>query len=156
MEPRRGFGMVAIAIGLVLLGFMMGRSGDSRWGGHGPGYGYQQMGPQQGYQQAPQQDYQQAPQQGFRQMGPGQGYGPMHGRGGQGGHGGFFFLPLMLIGGLMKLGLLALLALALLKFFGKRPWGGPPWQRRDEPKREEREPKDPEEPTSYTGGTTRL
>jgi predicted lipid-binding transport protein (Tim44 family) len=160
MDVRRGIGWAAIAIGLVLFGFMLGSRGDERrWQAYGPP-GFAQQAPQ-GYQQAPgPQGYQQAPgPQGWERPG----HGP-HGHRGFG-PGAFFFGPLFFLGGLLKLALLGFLLFAALRFFsGRRPWDGPPWshgtgERSGEPRddrRTEGERKGPDEPTSYTGGTTKL
>jgi hypothetical protein len=148
MEPRRGIGWAAIAIGLVLLGYMLGsRGNEGRWHAYGPP-GFTQQAPQ-GYQQAPGPHGWERPGHGHRGFGPGA----------------FFFAPLFFLGGLLKLALLGFLLFAALRFFsGRRPWDGPPWshgtgERSGEPRddrRTEGERKGPDEPTSYTGGTTKL
>jgi hypothetical protein len=162
MEPRRGIGWAAIAIGLVLLGYMLGsRGNEGRWQAYGPP-GFAQQAPQ-GWERPGPQDFQQAPP-GYQQAPGAQGWErPGHGHRGFG-PGPFFFGPLFFLGGLLKLALLGLLLFAALRFFGgRRPWGGPPWARgegeqggaRDE-RRDTGERQQPDEPTSYTGGTTKL
>ena len=168
MEQRRNWiGLGVIGIGLLLLGFMLGsRSAGPAWQASAP--------PAPVYQQAPGDRHapgwrEERSERRFEARGgllP-RGYeradGPRHG-----GFGMMFFAPFFFLGGLLKLALLTLLVLAALRFFRRgdqRPWGGPPWSRGEH--REHREPdrprdegaqdrSGPEDPTSYTGGTTRL
>lgn len=126
----RNIGWILIGIGALAGAFLLGRITDRPvpWTyGYGmpqPGYGQQVM-PGQGWRQPEQAPQQQMPPQSAM---PGHGAQGMYDRGmGHHGMGGWFFLPFMLLGGLLKFLFFGLLFLALLKFVrgGRGHWGGP-------------------------------
>ncbi len=161
----RRVGWIVIAIGALILGYMLGSARNSQ-----PPVIYIGSNDAAVAPQAPQAPGQRvAPQAPGPQFGPWRGdrFGPgwRHQDGPQFGpgvhaHRPFFFAPFMFLGGLLKLGLLALLV-----FWVLRRWrGGPPWARRwheDRPADAEKRsaPQSTEsnnDDTTYTGGTTKL
>lgn len=154
---RNRLGWIAIALaGLALIVALSGRHQERRWRGFGPdeyngAYGQQVVPPQAA--PAPPQQAVPRPRQDFGpQAGPGYREGAFQGwRGRGGGFGGFTRWPFMLIGGLFRLLLLALLIGLVLKFLGRRR-GGPPSGGHRPP---DQGPRDPEKPP-YTGETQSL
>jgi hypothetical protein len=162
---NRKLGWIAIGLGVLALVFALGGRGRSQgWYNNGPQFGYrppaaapQVPGPQQaqpgpqgsGPQQwnAPQGGY--GPQQwgGPRERGMG-GRPGLFWRGGPRHFGGWFLFPFMLIGGLFRLALFALLIMLVVRWFrgrGRNSTQDPPSQDRS----------GPEQPP-YTGGTQAL
>jgi len=160
---NRKLGWIAIALGVVALVVALGgRARPMGWYNYGPQYGY---GPPAMAPQAPQAPQAPGPQQWNTPQGPGQQAGPQQWAGprgdrgfGPGGHGprGFggprhfgWFFPFMLIGGLFRFALFALLiALVARWFFRRRGHQDPP------PPADPSGP-GPEQPP-YTGGTQAL
>jgi hypothetical protein len=162
----RRWGWIVIAVGALILGYVLGSHGNRQ-----PSIVYvsppnAQVAPAMpvmpGQPVAPD-----GPQfrhgRGFQGPGWQQG-GPQFGPGWRGHRP--FFMPFMFLGGLLKLGLLALLV-----FWIARRWrGGPPWARRwHEDRPSDKQPPSPPastppsgegsqggEDSGYTGGTTKL
>ncbi len=143
----RKLGLIAIGLGLLVLGFMLGSRGAAapRWHAYGPPAGYEQQAPPA--PRAPGYEQPRYEQPRYEQQAPRGEFGSWHGRGY--GHPPFFLAPLFFIGGLAKLALLGLLLFALLRHFGRGRGPG------DKGKGDSDRP-GPEQPTSYTDGTVRL
>ena len=159
---NRKLGWIAIALGVVaLIVALGGRARPMGWYNNGP---QQWNSPQGNFQQGPQGNFgpqqgagpqqgtgpQQGPQGNFgraQRMGPRGRFGNEHGMMGRG-HG-FFFFPFMLIGGLFRFALIALLIALVARWFLRRRG------HQDPPPPAAPSGPGPEQPP-YTGGTQAL